>query len=62
LAAHRIRRRAPCSKLPKLAATKRQDKAVRRAAVGAIMLKKSMRDPDSFKLESALVINGTGAA
>jgi hypothetical protein len=44
-----------------VAATKREDQAVRRATLGAIMLKKSMRDPDSFKLESALVINGTGA-
>jgi len=37
------------------------DDAIQRASSGAIILKKSMRDPDSFKLESALVINGTGA-
>lgn len=43
------------------AATTKQDAAVSRAAAGAKLLKKSMRDPDSFKLDSALVINGTGA-
>lgn len=40
---------------------RRKDDAIQRASSGAIVLKKSMRDPDSFKLESALVINGTGA-
>jgi hypothetical protein len=40
---------------------KKDDAAIQRATAGAITLKKSMRDPDSFKLESALVIEGTGA-
>lgn len=39
----------------------KRDAAVQRATVGAATLKKSMRNPDSFKLESALVINGTDA-
>ena len=39
----------------------KQDEYVKRAALGAIMLKKSMRNPDSFKLDSALVIDKTGA-
>ena len=43
------------------AAKKKQDEAVQRATVGAVALKKAMRDPESFKLESALVIEGTGA-
>ena len=43
------------------AAKKKQDEAVQRATVGAIALKKTMRDPESFKLKSALVIDGTGA-
>ncbi len=43
------------------AAKKKQDEAVQRATVGAVALKKAMRDPESFKLESALVINGTDA-
>ena len=42
------------------AATAKQDAAIQRAANGAVLLKKTMRDPDSFKLESALVIDGTG--
>lgn len=40
---------------------KRTDDAIQRASSGAIVLKKAMRDPESFKLESALVIDGTGA-
>lgn len=43
------------------AAKKKQDEAVQRATIGAVALKKAMRDPESFKLESALVIDGTGA-
>lgn len=39
----------------------KKDAAVQRATAGAVVLKKAMRDPDSFKLESALVIDGTGA-
>jgi hypothetical protein len=39
----------------------RKDAAVQRATVGAVVLKKSMRDPESFKLESALVIDGSRA-
>lgn len=46
----------------RLAETKKNaDAAVQRAALGAQILKKSMRDPESFKLESALVIEKTGA-
>lgn len=37
------------------------DDATARAAAGAKLLKQSMRDPASFKLESALVIAGTDA-
>jgi hypothetical protein len=37
------------------------DALVNRAAVGARVLKKSALDPERFKLESALVIDGTGA-
>ena len=52
----------PAAETPELAANRKQkDAAVQRATVGAITLKKGMRDPDSFKLESALVINGSGA-
>lgn len=40
---------------------KKDDEAIQKATIGAIALKKAMRDPESFKLESALVINGTGA-
>jgi len=40
---------------------RRADEAVNRATVGAQLLKKSMNNPDSFKLESALVIANTGA-
>ena len=39
----------------------RDDAAVERARAGAVALKKSMRNPDSFTLESALVIEGTNA-
>ena len=44
-----------------LAVKKKEDAATQRAAAGAVLLKKAMRDPDSFKLESALVIDGSGA-
>lgn len=40
---------------------KKDDEAIQKATIGAIALKKAMRDPESFKLESALVINDTGA-
>lgn len=40
---------------------KKADERVQRASAGAVLLKKSMRNPDSFKLESALVISGSGA-
>lgn len=43
-----------------VAAKKKEDEAVQRAMIGAMTLKKTMRDPDSFKLESALVIDGSG--
>jgi len=39
----------------------RQDAAVNRAAIGARLLKKSMNNPEKFQLESALVIDKTGA-
>ncbi|NJO35715.1 MAG: zinc ribbon domain-containing protein [Rhodospirillales bacterium] len=44
------------------AARVKADAAVQRASVGAKLLKKAMRNPESFKLESALVIESTGAA
>jgi hypothetical protein len=34
---------------------------MQRAVNGAITLKKTMRDPESFQLESTLLIEGTGA-
>lgn len=37
------------------------DEAASLAAAGAVRLKKSMRNPESFKLESALVIDGSNA-
>lgn len=47
---------------PEEAAEKeKKDKAVQLAAAGAATLKKTMRDPDSFELESALVIEESGA-
>jgi RNA polymerase subunit RPABC4/transcription elongation factor Spt4 len=50
------------SKTPEqIALEEKRDAAVQRATVGATTLKKAMRNPDSFKLESALVINGTDA-
>jgi hypothetical protein len=39
----------------------KQDAAIQRATTGAVLLKKSMRNPDSFKLESAMVVDGTEA-
>jgi hypothetical protein len=44
-----------------IAAKKKKDEAVQRATVGAVTLKKAMRNPESFKLESAIVVDGTGA-
>src|SRR3989344_3897958 len=35
--------------------------AMSRAIVTAVALKKAMRNPDSFKLESALIVDGTNA-
>lgn len=53
---------APPAPTPEQAATKKkQDEALARAQAGAAMLKKAMRDPDSFKLSQALVIDGSGA-
>lgn len=40
---------------------KKKDAAVQRATDGAVTLKKAMRNPDSFKLESAFVIDSTYA-
>jgi hypothetical protein len=39
----------------------KEDQAVKIALVGAGLLKKSMRDPDSFKLEQVLVMDKTNA-
>lgn len=44
-----------------VAAKKKQNESIARAQAGAAMLKQAMRDPDSFKLSQALVIDGTGA-
>jgi hypothetical protein len=52
---------APAKTPGQIAADKKQDEAVQRAIVGAMTLKKAMRDTDSFKLDSALVIDGSGA-
>lgn len=53
----------PPPETPEQAAARQQkDAAVQQATAGAKMLKKAMRDPDSFKLDSALVVNGSGAA
>jgi hypothetical protein len=52
---------APPSTPEQIAAKKKQDEGIARAQAGAVMLKRAMRDPDSFKLAQALVINGTGA-
>ena len=52
---------APTQTAEQKLAQNKQNAALQRATSGAIMLKNSMRNPDSFKLESALVINGTGA-
>lgn len=43
------------------AARKKRDRAAQLAMAGATALKKAMRDPESFKLESALQIESTGA-
>lgn len=50
---------APPAKVDK--APTQEDIAMQRAVAGARLLKKAMRDPDSFKLESAFVINGSHA-
>jgi len=39
----------------------KKDEAIQKATIGAIGLKKVMRDPEGFKLESALVIQDTSA-
>ena len=44
-----------------IAAREKKDLHVQKAAIGAIALKKATRDPEGFKLESALVIENTGA-
>jgi len=45
----------------KTAEQKRQDDAAQRALLGSHLLKNSMRDPDSYKLERAIVVDQTGA-
>lgn len=53
---------SPVPDSPEQAAVKKKtDDAVKKSVLGAILLKKSMRDPDSFKLESAYVIEKTSA-
>ncbi|MGB8339650.1 MAG: hypothetical protein WCD07_10560 [Burkholderiales bacterium] len=52
---------APPETAEHAAIRKQEDATVQRATVGAVTLKKIMRDPESFKLESALVIDGSGA-
>jgi hypothetical protein len=42
-------------------AEKRRNARLAYAAIGADSLKRSMRDPDTFKLTSALIIDKTGA-
>jgi len=44
-----------------IAEKRRLDAAVQRATLGAKTLKNATNNPDSFKLESALVIDDTGA-
>lgn len=44
-----------------LAADRKAQLEIKRAMNGAILLKKSARDPDSFKLEQALIIDKTGS-
>lgn len=57
----RSKANAPPQTPQQAAASQREDAAVQRAANGAVVLKNLMRDPDSFKLESALVVRHTGA-
>ena len=52
---------AAAAKAKEEAERKRQDVAVQLATQGAKLLKKSMNNPDAFKLDSALVIDKTGA-
>jgi hypothetical protein len=55
-------KKAEADRRKKAAAEKRrQDARVQIAAAGARLLKKSMNNPDAFTLESALVIDKTGA-
>jgi len=46
---------------PAPAVDQKQEQAVKIALVGAGLLKKGMRDPDSFKLRQVLVMNQTNA-
>jgi hypothetical protein len=41
---------------------RRKDEAITRGVAGSGVLKKNMRNPQSFSLSSAIVIDGTGAA
>lgn len=52
---------APTQTPEQIAQKKKEDEAIHLAVAGAKLLKKSMRNPDSFKLESALVIDKSGA-
>lgn len=49
------------NEVPKTAEEQKADEVVQRALLGSRMLKSSMRDPDSYKLETAIVINDSGA-
>lgn len=44
-----------------IADRKKKDLYIQRASIGAIALKKASREPEDFKLESAFVIENTGA-
>lgn len=48
---------APPQTPEQIAAKKKKDEAVARAQIGARLLKQAMRDPDSFKLSQALVMD-----
>lgn len=52
---------APPSGPAQIEIEKKKDAALEKAIVGAQALKKSTRDASSFNLESALLVNGTGA-
>ena len=58
---HRLAKADPASSQQKKADEDKRSGAIAVAAVGAASIKRAMRDPDSFKLTSALIISKTGA-